>query len=378
MKRSQYLDHLEKLALPVLTAAANDQLKTAMTVDEMPGANRADYAVLEAVARLLCGIAPWLDAEIADESERMRRNVIRGLSQQAVIHLADPHSADYGGFSTLNTPYSQILVDTAFLAQAILRAPKALWADLPAQTQQQLVAAFLETRKIKPHLSNWLLFSAEIEALLRQATGKYDHSAVFEAVRMMDSWYCGDGFYSDGPMFAYDYYNSIVIHPMLLDLSNVFRHEMASDLYETLRRRATRYAQVQERMIAADGTYIVHGRSVAYRGGVFHLLSAAALEGLLPASLPPAGVRSALGAVLQNTLKPSSYREDGFLRIGICGEQKRLGESYICTGSLYLASAPFLPLGLPANNAFWLDKAVPWTQKRIWSGEDVLADHAVN
>jgi len=31
---------------------------------------------------------------------------------------------------------------------------------------------------------------------------------------------------------------------------------------------------------------------------------------------------------------------------------------------------------LPANDPFWTAPAEPWTQKKIWSGADVPADHA--
>jgi hypothetical protein len=35
-----------------------------------------------------------------------------------------------------------------------------------------------------------------------------------------------------------------------------------------------------------------------------------------------------------------------------------------------------LQLGLSANDPFWTAPAEPWTQKKIWSGADVPADHA--
>jgi hypothetical protein len=43
-------------------------------------------------------------------------------------------------------------------------------------------------------------------------------------------------------------------------------------------------------------------------------------------------------------------------------------------GSLYLCTVAFLPLGLPANDAYWTEPATDW---KIWSGKDVRADHAL-
>ena len=68
---------------------------------------------------------------------------------------------------------------------------------------------------------------------------------------------------------------------------------------------------------------------------------------------------------------------DGFLTIGVCGDQPSLGEDYISTGSLYLCSGAFLPLGLPASDPFWSDPDEPWTQKKIWDGADFPADHKI-
>ena len=38
------------------------------------------------------------------------------------------------------------------------------------------------------------------------------------SLRQHDEWYKGDGMYGDGPQFHWDYYNSYVIQPMLLNV----------------------------------------------------------------------------------------------------------------------------------------------------------------
>lgn len=132
---------------------------------------------------------------------------------------------------------------------------------------------------------------------------------------------------------------------------------------------------IQERQIAPDGTYIVIGRSSAYRCGAFQALSLAALLGVLPETLPPAQVRRALSAIIERTICDSSFDENGFLRIGICAYQPNIGENYISTGSLYLCSGAFLVLGIDADDEFWTAQDQAWTQKRIWNGENIEKDH---
>ncbi len=41
------------------------------------------------------------------------------------------------------------------------------------------------------------------------------------ALRKMEEWYLADGWYSDGPDFSLDYYNSFVIQPMIVEISEI-------------------------------------------------------------------------------------------------------------------------------------------------------------
>jgi hypothetical protein len=81
---------------------------------------------------------------------------------------------------------------------------------------------------------------------------------------------------------------------------------------------------------------------------------------------------------MRRTLDAAETFDDaGWLRIGLCGHQPQLGESYISTGSLYLCATALLPLGLKPSDAFWSGAAEDWTARRLWAGEDGAADHAI-
>lgn len=378
MDRKQFVTALKALAEPVLDAAAQGELHKKMAVEEKTGANRAEYSRWEALCRLLCGISPWLELEkIADPEEKALQEKLRGQALLAIAHQVNPASPDYARFEQLSQPFSQLLVDGAFLAQALLRAPRALAGELPKEAKENLVNAFLILRRIRPANNNWLLFSSQVEAGLKLLTGEYKAAPVTISINQMEDWYVGDGWYSDGPSFAFDYYNSLVIHPMLLDHCAAFPELIPPEKAAELEKRAIRCGRTLERLVAPDGSYVVVGRSSAYRCGVFHLLAQLASTHRLPEELTPAGVREALGAVLQKTLGETSYREDGFLHIGVAGAQPGLGEFYINTGSLYLCSTIFLPLGLSASDPFWKAPEERWTQQKIWSGMDYPADHSI-
>jgi hypothetical protein len=164
-------------------------------------------------------------------------------------------------------------------------------------------SALESTRAITPVFSNWLLFSATVEAALARLGANWDRMRVDFAIRQHEQWYKGDGVYGDGPAFHFDYYNSFVIQPMLLDVLDVCRDEMPAwkDIATRVEPRARRHAAILERLIAPDGTFPAVGRSIAYRFGALQLLAQMALRKALPAEVAPAQVRGALTAVIRRS-----------------------------------------------------------------------------
>ena len=234
---------------------------------------------------------------------------------------------------------------------------------------------------ISPGFNNWLLFSATVEAALAKLGAWWDRMRVDYALRQHEQWYKGDGVYGDGPAFHWDYYNSFVIQPMLLDVLDVVRGESAAwkDLAARVEPRARRYAAIQERLIAPDGSFPPVGRSIAYRFGAFQLLAQMALRRALPEGVSPAQVRGALTAMIRRTIDaPGTFDAGGWLQIGFCGHQPGVGETYISTGSLYLCAVGLLPLGLPPADPFWADPAQPWTSVLAWSGKPFPIDKALS
>ena len=376
--RGYWVQSMLRIADPVLYALSEGKLKQRMPVDA-PGGNveeRKQFAHLEAFGRLLSGMAPWLESASENASEANLRSKYAKLARDSMHSATDPASPDFMNFDKGAQP----VVDAAFLALAILRAPNELWRKLDSATQKNVISALQSSRAIRPGYSNWLLFSAMNEAALSMMGAWWDPMRVDYAVRSLDSWYKGDGVYGDGPQFHFDYYNSYVMHPMLLTvLDEVGKKSDAWNAFKPrMERRARRYAAIQERLIAPDGSFPPIGRSLAYRFGAFHLLAEMSLRHALPEPIAPAQVRSALTAVMRKMLDaPGVFDENGWLTIGFYGHQPSIAEAYISTGSSYLCAAAWLPLGLAATDPFWSNPSTPWTSKKIWAGEPTVLDHAL-
>lgn len=375
--RAFWIDTATRVARPVLSNLAARTLKKNMPVEASPRSrDRETVTHLEALGRTLTGLAPWLALGPDDTDEGKQRAQFADLARKSIAAGTDPASPDYMNFNKGGQP----LVDAAFLAHAVVRAPKELWEKLDDATRRNLITALKATRVIKPGMNNWLLFSAMVEAALCLAGEDWKVEPVDVALKNHMTWYKGDGAYGDGPPFHWDYYNSFVIQPMLIDvLETVQKKDKRWDgLHANILTRAKRYAEVQERLISPEGTFPVIGRSLAYRFGAFQLLAQMALRHQLPDRVSPGQVRSAMTAVIRRMISaPGTFDDNGWLRIGYCGHQPGIGETYISTGSLYLCTAGLLPLGLPPTDEFWTDPETDWTSKRAWSGQDLAADHAI-
>ncbi len=374
--RACWVETLVKLADPVLGNLSNNMLKANMPYESL-GKDRQSFSYLEAVGRLMCGIAPWLELGPDNTPEGQLRAKYIDLALKGLKNAVNPSAADYLVFGE---PY-QPLVDAAFLAQGLLRSPSQLWGNLDDQAKEWMITELKRSRNIKPWESNWLLFASIVEAAILEFTGECDLERMTYGIKKFrDEWYKGDGQYGDGPPFHADYYNSFVIHPMLTDVLIVMKkHQIEGyEFLETQLKRHGRYAAQLERLISPEGTFPVIGRSIVYRFGAFHALSHACLLKQLPNDMEPAQVRCALTAVMQNQLKsPDNFDKNGWLTVGFTGKQIGMSEAYINTGSVYLCASAFLPLGLPPTDPFWSAPFTEWTNRKAWKGIDVGADSAL-
>jgi len=375
--REYWLEVVKRVSVSVLEALNKGQLRARMPVEAAPGLveARSKSTHLEAFGRLLSGLGPWLESTPADGAEAALQARYREWARAGLHYGTDPAAADYMNFGA--TPQS--LVDAAFLALGILRAPKQMWEPLDKTTKGNLVKALQATRQVLPGQNNWLLFAAMVEAGLCFMGEWWDPMRVDYAIQQHKEWFVGDGTYGDGPHFHWDYYNSLVIQPMLLQVLETVQAKSPtwSSLRPVVLERAQRYAAIQERMISPEATFPAIGRSLTYRFGAFHLLSDISLRRQLPAEVTPEQVRCALTAVMRRMIeRPGTFDARGWLTIGFAGHQPGLGETYISTGSCYLCAAAWLPLGLPASDDFWAGAARPWTAVKVWGGEDMKADHA--
>jgi len=385
--RQYFIETLVKISEPVLESLSKDELSIHLQIEAQPGFHeyKDHFTSLEIAGRVLAGIAPWLELGVDATEEGSLRKRYLDLSHEALSVLVNPESRDFGNFNQIG---SESLVHTAFLAHALLRSPTQLWGLSSEETKAELIKHFKSSRSSIPYQNNWLLFSAIIEAAILKFDKEADLVRLEYAVRKHFDWYLGDGVYGDGPVYHMDYYNSFVIHPMLVDIfktvigsEDQLKSYLGFDLnfykqhHDQVMLRSKRYAEILERLIAPDATFPPLGRSLTYRFGVFQTLSQMVLYEDLPDNINYGQVRSALTHVVKRTMEAEDTFDDkGWLTIGLFGSQPELGETYISTASVYLCAVVFLCLGLPAEHEFWTATPEDWTSKKVWSGKKIPID----
>lgn len=378
--RAYWCNLAYKMAAPVLSNMAKGELQKNMIVEVSPTWDGRDKKVtyMEAFGRLMAGIAPWLTLPDDNTEEGQMRKQLREWALKSYANAVDPQSPDY----LLWRNEGQPLVDAAYIAESFLRAYDQLWMPLDETTKKRYIEEFTLIRRVDPPYTNWLLFSSTIESFLAKAGAKYDAYRVNSAIRKVEEWYTGDGWYADGPSFAFDYYSSYVFHPMYLETLQAMKDAKAytrihySKYYDRALKRAQKYSLILERLISPEGTFPVFGRSIPYRMAAMQPLALMAWYQELPAGVSNAQVRCALTATMKRMFESgNNFNEGGYLTIGFSGRQPNIADWYTNNGSLYMTSLAFLPLGLPATHPFWTDAPQDWTSKRAWSEQAFPKDH---
>ncbi|MBQ7440488.1 MAG: DUF2264 domain-containing protein, partial [Prevotella sp.] len=307
-----------QLARPVLENMSKGTLQKNMQTEFSPSFDNRNrkVAYMETFGRLMAGIAPWLTLADDDTAEGAQRKQLREWALQSYKNAVDPESPDYLCWGVTG----QNLVDAAYIAESFLRAYDALWMPLDEVTKQRYIKEFQGLRKIDPPYTNWYLFSSVIESFLAKAASMKacDEFRINTTCRKVEEWYVGDGWYADGPVFAFDYYSSYVFHAMYLETLQAMIDAKANTridyqkYYDRALQRAQKHAIILERFISPEGTFPVFGRSIPYRMAAMQPLALMAWYEKLPKDLTNGQVRAALTKVMHRMFdEQQNFNEGG-------------------------------------------------------------------
>lgn len=327
-------------ALNTLLAAVDTQFpagSSRFSLGDTSAHYATDVAQMEGLSRVLWGLFPLL---AAGDSTPFSEKYIAAIKQGT-----DPQSAGYWGEAG---PYDQRLVEMAAYGLGL------------ALLQDKLTALFSERELMNLHAwlnqitdatmpdSNWNYFAIMVQLGFKRAGLPYDQQAIDRRFAMMDAYYLGEGWYSDGPGRPKDYYISMAFHFYGLIYATLSGDEARA---KVLRQRSRLFAEDFIYMSAADGASVPFGRSLTYRFAMVAFWSAVAFSGL--EVFTPGIVKGIVLRHLRWWQQQPITDRDGILTLGFAYPNLAMCEDYNSPGSPYWALKTYLILALPESHPFW-------------------------
>ncbi|SDO26402.1 hypothetical protein SAMN04487848_0083 [Microbacterium sp. ru370.1] len=257
--------------------------------------------------------------------------------------------------------HAQAKVEAASLALALDLTREWIWDSLDAQTQERLVAYLAPVVGDATYpQTNWVWFRIVVQTFLRSVGGPWSADDIAADLARHDSFVRADGWLSDGDERAFDHYVGWALHvypvlwPRMTGATDLVGDRTAGDVA-----RLDRFLQDAVRLIGADGSPLLQGRSLIYR-----FAAAAPLWAGIIAEVPSTGagrLLHAAGAVVDHFVTRGAPNADGILTLGWHGEWRSLAQSYSGPGSPYWAVKGLMGIALPADHPVWsaVDEPLP-------------------
>lgn len=304
---------------------------------------------MEGFSRPLWALAPYWQGggEDADFEAIYRRGLAAGTDPESTEYWGDPGD------------YDQLFVEMAAIACAILEVPEKVWNPL-SDTEKQNLARWLDT--INHHFipgCNWLFFMVLVNLALDSVGMPCDMANAEKALKEIDTWYVGDGWYSDGPAAQKpqkDYYIPWAIQYYGV-LYSVFAAGRDPARARVFRDRAMAFGGQFALWFDVNGAALPYGRSLGYRFGQCAFYAACVWAGLEPLPLPV--MKGIIERNLTWWMQQPIFDRDGLLTIGYCYPQLYMSERYNAPGSPYWGMKAFILLGLPDDAPYWSVPAAP-------------------
>ena len=302
-----------------------------------------DIAQMEGLSRALWGLFPLMaSGETTAFSDKYIAAIRAGT---------DPHSEGYWGETA---PYDQRLVEMAAYGLGLSLLQDTLTSQFTERELMNLHTWLNQITDAQMPDSNWNYFAIMVQLGFKRAGLPYNQRAIDDRFAMMEAYYLGDGWYSDGPGRPKDYYISMAFHFYGLIYATLSGDEPRATI---LRERSRLFAADFISMSAADGASVPFGRSLTYRFAMVAFWSAVAFSGL--EVFTPGIVKGIILRHLRWWQQQPITDRDGILTLGFAYPNLAMCEDYNSPGSPYWALKTYLILALPETHPFWQAEEQP-------------------
>lgn len=294
---------------------------------------------LEAFSRPLWGLIPFFAG--GGTSEYLNR------IQIGIKNGINPEINSYWGDCNDN---HQAFVEMAVYGLGLLLIPDKLWEPLNAKEKEWFNRWLVQINEYALPKNNWYFFRILVNAGLKKVGASYNQQLMDDALGHIESYYLGDGWYSDGKTLQRDYYISFAIHFYSLIYAKTMK-DIDSKKSTVMIQRAQLFAQDFIYWFAEEGEALPYGRSLTYRFAQCAFWSALAFADVEVFSWGV--IKGIINRHFRSWFQKPILDKAGILTIGYGYPNLNMAEGYNAPGSPYWSFKSFLILALPENHPFW-------------------------
>ena len=339
--RAEFERTVSQLVEPLLPhfSPGNARVRPAATGAHFPEV----AAELEGFSRPLWGVVPLGVGAEFDHWPRFREGLSNGT---------DPDHEEYWGTAD---DYSQKHVEMAAIGVGLALAPEHLWEPLSDAERERAAAWLGQINDAELYDCNWLFFRVMVNLGLRSVDAPHDPEFTASSLDRLESFYRGDGWYTDGPAgegSPVDYYLPWAMHFYGL-LYAVLAGDDDPDRADRFQARAEAFATEHVNWFDDAGRALPYGRSLTYRFAQAAFWGGLAFADAKPDALSWGAVRGLWARNVRWWLDQPIFTDGGLLSVGYRYPTLKVSESYNSPNSPYWAMKAFFPLALDDDHPFW-------------------------
>jgi hypothetical protein len=255
--------------------------------------------------------------------------------------------------------HGQAKVEAASIALILDLTRPWLWDQLDSGVQERLVAYLSPV--VGDHeypRTNWVWFRIVVEQFLASVGGPWSLEDMESDLAVHESFIRDGGWYCDGVERNYDHYCGWALHLYPILWSRMTgAAELAAPRLPAYTERLDRFLLDAIRLVGADGSPVIQGRSLVYRFAAAAPFWIGAYAGTT--AVEPGRLRRAASGIVKHFVDHGAPDEDGLLTLGWHHPWRRMAQRYSGTGSPYWAAKGMLGLALPADHPVWTSVEQP-------------------
>ena len=255
--------------------------------------------------------------------------------------------------------HGQAKVEAASIALILDLTRPWLWDNLDAGVQERVVDYLAQVVGDPDYpRTNWVWFRIVVEQFLASVGGPWSLEDMESDLAVHESFVREGGWYCDGEERSYDHYCGWALHVYPILWSRMAGADrLAASRLPAYTQHLDRFLLDAIRLVGADGSPLIQGRSLTYRFAAAAPFWLGAYAGTT--ALEPGLLRRAASGVVQHFTERGVPDQDGLLTVGWHHPWRPLAQRYSGPGSPYWAAKGMLGLALPADHPVWTSVEQP-------------------